>query len=55
MAPLPHDGLDQFVPAGRHVGHLRAILQHHEVLPARDKYVAYFERWIEDKLRFGNR
>lgn len=49
--PLTHDGLDQFVPAGRHVEHLRAILQHHEVLPARDKYLAYFERWIEDKLR----
>ncbi len=46
-----HDGLDQYEPAGRHVDHLRAILQHHDVLPARDKYLAYFERWIEEKLR----
>ncbi|MBU8811721.1 recombinase XerD [Mycolicibacterium goodii] len=49
--PLTHDGLDQYEPAGRHVDHLRAILQHHDVLPARDKYLAYFERWIEEKLR----
>ena len=49
--PLSHDGLDRYEPAGRHVNHLRAILQHHEVLPDRDKYLAYFERWIEDKLR----
>lgn len=49
--PLTHDGLDQYEPSGRHVDHLRAILQHHEVLAARDKYLAYFERWIEDKLR----
>ncbi len=49
--PLTHDGLDQYEPAGRHVDHLRAILQHHDVIPARDKYLAYFERWIEDKLR----
>lgn len=49
--PLTHDGLDQYEPAGRHVDHLRAILQHHEVLSTRDKYLAYFERWIEDRLR----
>ena len=48
--PLTHEGLDQFEPQGRHVEHLRAILQHHEVLPCRDKYVAYFEKWIDDKL-----
>lgn len=49
--PLTHDGLDRYGPAGRHVDHLRAILQHHGVLLARDKYLAYFERWIEEKLR----
>lgn len=49
--PLTHDGLDQYEPAGRHVDHLRAILQHHDVIPARDKYLAYFERWIEDKIQ----
>lgn len=49
--PLTHDGLDQYEPAGRHVDHLRAILQHRDVLPARDKYLAYFERWVEEKLR----
>jgi hypothetical protein len=49
--PLTHDGLDQYEPSGRHVDHLRAILRHNEVLPARDKYLANFERWIDDKLR----
>ncbi|SER89631.1 hypothetical protein SAMN04488583_0085 [Mycobacterium sp. 88mf] len=49
--PLSHDGLDRYEPAGRHVDHLRTILQHHEVLLARDKYLAYFEQWVEDKLR----
>ncbi|WP_330218379.1 recombinase XerD [Mycolicibacterium obuense] len=49
--PVTHDGLDQYEPSGRHVDHLRAILQHHDVIPARDKYLAYFERWIEDKLQ----
>lgn len=48
--PLTHEGLDQFDPRGRHVEHLRAILQHHDVLPARDKYVAFFEKWIDGKL-----
>lgn len=48
--PLSHEGLDQFERQGRHVDHLRAILQHHEVLPARDKYVAFFEKWIDDKV-----
>lgn len=48
--PLTHGGLDQYTPAGKHVDHLRAILQHHDVLPARDKYIAYFEKWIDDKL-----
>ena len=48
--PMTHEGLDEVEPRGRHVEHLRAILQHHEVLPPRDKYVAFFEKWIDGKL-----
>ncbi|WP_311278419.1 recombinase XerD [Gordonia sp. AC31] len=48
--PLSHDGLDQYVPRGKHVEHLRSVLLHHQALPARDKYIALFERWLEEKL-----
>ncbi len=48
---LTHDGLDQYEPWGRYVNHLRAILQHHEILPPRDKYLKSFEWWIDNKLR----
>lgn len=49
--PLTHDGLDGFTPAGAHVEHMRAILVHHGVLPARDMSLALFTAWIDDKLR----
>ncbi len=44
-----HEGLDAYEPTGRHVEHLRSILIHHKALPPRDKYIAYFTRWLEDK------
>ena len=48
--PLSHDGLDQFEPSGKHVEHLRSVLVHHQALPSRDKYIALFERWLDEKL-----
>lgn len=48
--PMTHVGLDAFPTEGRHVGHLRAILVAHGALPARDKWAAVFERWIDTKL-----
>ena len=47
--PLNHvvlDGLDD----GRHVEHLRAVLEHHQVLPARNADLAAFERWLRRRL-----
>lgn len=46
--PLTHEGLDG-VP-GRPTEHLRALLQHHGLLPLRDPYLARFEHWITAKL-----
>ncbi|MFT4397236.1 recombinase XerD [Gordonia lacunae] len=47
---LTHEGLDAYEPTGRHVEHLRSILVHHKALPPHDKYIAYFTRWLADKL-----
>lgn len=46
--PASHEGLDG-VP-GRPTEHLRALLQHHGLLPQRDPYLPHFERWIDAKL-----
>lgn len=46
--PITHDGLDA-VP-GRQTEHIRALMQHHGLLPHRDPYLARFEQWIKDKL-----
>ena len=46
--PVSHEGLD-FVP-GKQAEHLRALLQHHGLLPARDPYLPRFEQWIDAKL-----
>lgn len=46
--PVTHEGLDA-VP-GKHTEHLRALLQHHSLLPHRDPYLARFEEWIAAKL-----
>jgi hypothetical protein len=46
--PVSHEGLDA-VP-GKHSEHLRALLQHHGLLPQRDPYLPRFEQWIDDTL-----
>ncbi|MBO1754646.1 recombinase XerD [Allobranchiibius sp. CTAmp26] len=46
--PVTHEGLDT-VP-GKPTEHLRAILQHHGLLPQRDQYLPRFEQWIDAKL-----
>ncbi|KRF18373.1 recombinase XerD [Nocardioides sp. Soil796] len=45
---VSHEGLDS-VPC-KQTEHLRALLQHHELLPQRDVYLPRFEQWIEAKL-----
>ena len=47
--PLTHDGLTA-AGFGRHVDHLRSILQHHVLLPGRDEHLARFEVWLAAKL-----
>ncbi|WP_237074087.1 hypothetical protein [Mycobacteroides abscessus] len=47
--PLTHDGLTA-AGTGRHVSHLRSILQHHGLLPERDEHLARFEIWLAVKL-----
>ncbi|MCC2323152.1 recombinase XerD [Cellulomonas xiejunii] len=47
--PLSHDGLDAYA-SGTHVEHLRALLEHHQILPAREHFLALFEQWLERKL-----
>ena len=46
--PCTHDGLDTV--GGRPAEHLRALLQHHDLLPPRDPYLPRFELWIAAKL-----
>jgi hypothetical protein len=46
--PVSHEGLDA-VP-GKPTEHLRALLQHHGILPELDPYLPRFERWIDTKL-----
>lgn len=46
--PITHEGLD-LVP-GRQTEHLRALMQHHNLLPHRDPYLTRFERWVDAKL-----
>lgn len=47
--PLTHEGLDD-LGGGRHVGHLRSVLEHHALLPSRDEHLARFESRLADKL-----
>jgi hypothetical protein len=46
---LTHDGLTAAGP-GRHVDHLRSLLQHHGLLAERDEHLARFEVWLAAKL-----
>lgn len=47
--PATHEGLDTIT--GRHVDHLRSLMQHHQLLPERDPYLPAFERWIDTKIK----
>ena len=47
--PLTHAGLDQ-AGSDKAVNHLRSILEHADVLAARDEPLARFERWLSAKL-----
>jgi len=47
--PLTHEGLTA-AGSGRHIDHLRSLLQHHGLLPQRDEHLARFEVWLADKL-----
>jgi hypothetical protein len=47
--PLSHDGLDNVGP-GRHISHLRSLLEHHGLLAQRDEPLARFEAWLATKL-----
>lgn len=48
--PLTHEGLDQHGAANRRVNHLRAILEHHGLLPQSDPHLRLFEAWLDTKL-----
>jgi len=45
---VSHEGLDQV--GSKSAEHLRALLQHHGLLPHRDLHLARFEQWIAAKL-----
>ncbi|CQD22752.1 site-specific recombinase XerD [Mycobacterium lentiflavum] len=47
--PLTHGGLTA-AGSGRHIDHLRSLLQHHGLLPPRDEHLTPFEVWLADKL-----
>lgn len=47
--PLSHEALDR-EPNSLRVEHLRSLLIHHNLLPARDHYLALFERWLHNKV-----
>ncbi|WP_176458612.1 MULTISPECIES: recombinase XerD [unclassified Rhodococcus (in: high G+C Gram-positive bacteria)] len=47
--PMTHEGLDS-VGDDRRTMHLRGILEHHQLIPPRDRYLALFEDWIAAKM-----
>ncbi|SON58616.1 hypothetical protein MSIMFI_00094 [Mycobacterium simulans] len=47
--PLTHQGLDA-IGRGRHISHLRSLLEHHDLLPRRDEHLARFDLWLAAKL-----
>jgi hypothetical protein len=47
--PLSHAGLDA-AGRGKHITHLRSLLEHHDLLPYRDEHLARFESWLAFKL-----
>lgn len=46
--PVTHQGLDAV--SSKQAEHLRALLQHHDLLPHRDPHLPRFEQWINAKL-----
>lgn len=46
--PASHEGLDGV--SSPQAEHLRALMQHHSLLPRRDAYLPRFELWIDAKL-----
>lgn len=46
--PVSHEGLD--AASSKQAEHLRALLQHHGLLPQRDPHLPRFELWIDAKL-----
>lgn len=46
---MTHEGLDA-VGDDRRTAHLRSVLEHHRLLPPRDRYLALFEDWVETKM-----
>lgn len=47
--PLTHDGLTA-AGRGKHISHLRSLLEHYGLLPPRDEHLARFEQWLSAKL-----
>ena len=47
--PLSQEGLDA-AGRGKHITHLRSLLEHHDLLSHRDEHLARFESWLAFKL-----
>jgi len=47
--PLTHQGLDE-AGTDKATNHLRSLLEHAGILAARDEPLAWFERWLTEKL-----
>ncbi|MFT7024422.1 MAG: hypothetical protein ACJA07_003535 [Rhodococcus sp. (in: high G+C Gram-positive bacteria)] len=47
--PMTHEGLDG-VGDDRRTMHLRGIVEHHQLISPRDRYLALFEGWIAAKM-----
>lgn len=46
---LTHESLDQHGTA-RHAAHIRQLAEHHGILEPRDRYLGYFQHWIQQTL-----
>lgn len=47
---ISHEAFDA-LPASNAVEHLRETLTHHGMLPPRDRHLAAFERWLDERIR----
>lgn len=50
VVALTHEGIDEHMPAGQGREYLRELLVTHSLLPARDKYLAAYQRWEAGRL-----